>query len=239
MNCWFPFILQLAIILLTTTVSVAQERFEERDTDGDGTIDRIARLDADGTLLQLDGDSNNDGAIDIRQKYINTLVSEIQRDTDHDGFFDRHEHYAGGELQRIDYPGTDGKIGTVDLFTGGHLVTRKQDSSGDGSFDTITRYDNNGEKTLVTVFSDSGGRPAERLHFTGGRLSRIEKDNNHDGRFDLLFFYEDGRLVRQKEDRDGDGSFETLFVFDSLENIQEWRLDENGDNRFDKYHRSL
>ena len=56
----------------------------EKDTDGDGKIDRIAFFFAKGKISRLENDSNNDGLMDRFQYYKDEILARLEGDTDFD-----------------------------------------------------------------------------------------------------------------------------------------------------------
>jgi hypothetical protein len=138
----------------------------------------------DGTLRQIDFDSNGDRKPDVFAFFSGrTTPDRLEIDENRDGKVDRWEEYTQqGVLQRY---ATSAKGGSPERFV---------------ELDPATKA------TLrVETDADHDGR-RERLEvFVSGRLSRAEIDTNGDGKRDRVQAWAQGRLTAEEIDRDGDG----------------------------------
>ena len=140
------------------------------DYDGDGRLDETYYW-RGGFISQIDGDRNGDGEIDIRFTYSNRLgLDGIESDDNFDAVFEHSTRFKAGKAvsDEIDFNG-DGlvdhriryrhgvpigrdlidpvsrKIRKVERYQDGLLVEAEWDSDGDGTFDTLIKYDPFGE----------------------------------------------------------------------------------------------
>jgi hypothetical protein len=138
----------------------------------------------DGTLRQIDFDSNGDHKPDVFAFFSGrTTPDRLEIDENRDGKLDRWEEYTQqGVLQRY---ATSAKGGSPERFV---------------ELDPATKA------TLrVETDTDHDGR-RERLEiFMGGLLSRAEIDTDADGKRDRVQAWFQGRLTTEEIDRDGDG----------------------------------
>lgn len=114
------------------------------------------------------------------------------------------------------------------------LVKKLVDVNGDGQFDIVKEYDDNGVLTKETVDDDldgtkdrvsyystetnsltrkeilgaNGETVVTKRFYTGDKIDRTEKDTDGDGTFDLFEYYSGGEIERVGRDTNGDGEID-------------------------------
>lgn len=138
----------------------------------------------DGTLRQMNVDSNSDRKADVFAYYSGrSSPDRLEIDENHDGKIDRWEEYnAEGRMTRFS---TSAKGVMPERFV---------------VLDPTT-----GVTQQVETDADHDGR-RERLEvFVGGRLTKAEIDTNGDGKRDRIQDWTPGYLASEEIDRDADG----------------------------------
>ena len=92
----FAIMLVLTVLALAQPRAYAENKTVAADTDQDGTVDRIAHFDEAGNLSLLELDSDSDGKMDRFQHYASGEVTRVERDTDHDGSPDVRDYFENG-----------------------------------------------------------------------------------------------------------------------------------------------
>jgi hypothetical protein len=138
----------------------------------------------DGTLRQIDFDSNGDRKADVLAFFSGrTTPDRLEIDENRDGKIDRWEEYTQqGVLQRY---ATSAKGGSPERFV-------ELDAATKATLRVETDADHNGRRERLEVF-------------VAGRLSRAEIDTDGDGKRDRVQAWSQGRLTSEEIDRDGDG----------------------------------
>ena len=147
-----------------------------RDFTGDGRADRTVRYDpADGRILELEEDTDGDGAVDA------------------------WSHYEAGVLaRRLADANGDGRVDTWALYRNGRLARLERDEDADGFRDRVVFY-RDGHLEREEIDADEDGRPEIRTWYDASEAVRLrEEDRNGDGEVDVRSHYEGGRLVRRE-----------------------------------------
>lgn len=222
---------------------------ESGDTDGDGDLDFVERVEYNDFGDRLAETSYRGDVLarrTLRTFDIHGRLIEIWTDSNGDGGFDR--------LERLDYDAD------------GNLVTRAYDTDGDGTpnFSDFYTWDAGGRRTSYAADTDGNGLPDRvdrSIYDDGGRLIRVENDGNADGVPESTTWYENdgagnplliledwsgdgqadralrltwdglGNLIRREFDMENDGSFEQVSVYeydDERRNLHSWS-DYDGD----------
>jgi hypothetical protein len=138
----------------------------------------------DGTLRQINFDSNGDGKPDVFAYFSGRSTPDrLEIDENHDGKLDRWEEYSqAGVLTRF---ATSARGGARDRFVEIDPVTK-------ATIQVETDADHDGRRERLEIYKD-------------GLLVRAEIDTDGDGKRDRFQNWDAGRLVSEDVDRDGDG----------------------------------
>jgi uncharacterized protein YjhX (UPF0386 family) len=128
-------------------------------------------------IVELAGDSNNDGTIDSVEYYTRDGHGNLTRkefDNDNDGAIDSVEYYT-----------RDGH---------GNLTRKEFDNDNDGAIDSVEYYtlDGNGNPTKIETDNDNDGAIDSVEYYTldgNGNPTRKEFDNDNDGAIDQVAYY--------------------------------------------------
>ena len=119
-------------------------------------------------------------------------------------------------------------------YASGKKIEQREDRNFDGKDDVITSFDSAGQPAQVKEDSDGDGSFDTTTVFQAGEKVRTEKDRNHDGKPDLVATYSGGRIVRQEEDADFDGNIDRRSAAGE-KGTQVQEADTNGDGRIDTW----
>jgi antitoxin component YwqK of YwqJK toxin-antitoxin module len=75
---------------------------QERDTNGDGKMDRWLFYGSEGQIERKEQDSNGDGKADVRVSYENNEPVRSEEDRNFDGRSDRVTYFQGGKVGRVE-----------------------------------------------------------------------------------------------------------------------------------------
>jgi hypothetical protein len=148
--------------------------------------------DAEGRLLVVEYDSDNDGRADYIAHYDERRqIRLIEVDEDRDAWVDRWEYYdAAGVLEKVGR--WRKQRGRVDEW-----VFRAPD----------------GRPARIEYDDDRDGKPDRAEVYRDGALVRVEANSGRTGRADRWQYWEHGRLVSEELDTDGDGRPDRRLVF--------------------------
>ncbi len=235
-----------------------KEKAVQQDSNKDGKIDRIARIDENGKIIGLEIDSNTDGVMDRFQYYSHEKVIRVESDSNHDKKIDqwnyfedekriRHER-ASTETDRLnqiidfdqqerplkirkDTTG-DGLFDSISYFKEGRLSSSTKDTDGDGKINVLQTYRD--DKPVERHIDDNGDGRYERITFydSEGLPKESRHDMNNDGHMEVVRIYRKGSLFEQKKDSDKDGRFEIITRFKD-DQPYEQQEDRNRDGLFD------
>ncbi len=241
------------------------------ETDGgpdrgpvDGVVDgrRLETYDAGGALKSRKWDSDGDGAYEGGNTFHENGEIEMWRtafDGDGDGTYDRVEvstytYHENGRIKTRSTetdggPGRGPVDGVVDVRTlstygsDGARESEKLDNDGDGAYEEVSTYHDNGRiETRSTVLDDGAGdgAAARRLVAYGpdGAIESVKRDRDGDGAYEEVDTYHDnGRLkTRLTEYGDGPGGARTLSSYDADGALWASWTDFDGDGTHEQTH---
>jgi hypothetical protein len=200
---------------------------ESGDTDGDGDLDFVERVEYNDFGDRL-ADTYYRGDVLARQTLrtvdIHGRLLEIWTDSNGDGGFDR--------LERLDYDAD------------GNLVSRTNDTDGDGTpnFSSFCTWDAGGRRTSCAADTDGNGIPDQinsSIYDDRGRLIRVENDGNADGVPESTTWYENddtGNPLLIREDWSGDGQTDRVLrlTWDGFGNLIRREFDIQNDGFFEQ-----
>jgi hypothetical protein len=136
--------------------------------------------------------------------------------------------------QRFDDDG-DGRLDREEIYDDEGLIAESaEDASGDGRFDTWTRYRDGAPMRRRSDLDGDGLIDAWTYYAAGGLdVARLERDTNGDGYRDQIDFFDAGRLARRTEDPDGDGFPDRVTRFAPDGRPSERDEDSDGDGAMD------
>lgn len=205
---------------------------QERDTNGDGKIDRWLFYDTEGKVERVEQDENFDGKPDLFLFYEEGKLKRQEVSTKRDGRIDRIVSLQDEKLSRVEEDTNgDGKMDCFSYFEGGQLAKKEVDRKHTGRID-LWGYYQNGELVRQEEDLNGDGRIDETLYFQGGELVRREDDTRGKGRIDLIEFFSQGKLTTRLTDSKGDGQVDTLYVFKDNKLMRQER-DTDSDGFFD------
>jgi antitoxin component YwqK of YwqJK toxin-antitoxin module len=191
------------------------------DTDQDGHMDLFQRFE-NNALVALERDSNRDGRIDLKILYEQGKQKMLTRDRDHDGRFET--------TQWFDRPPWD-YLTEVDLDDSGTIdersffkakVLRRTDLFEKKGLRLISRnhYDENGQLQKSEIFDVKTGQQEISWMFdeTGAPVEAA-KDQDKNGQVDIWFHYKHQRIASIEEDSNGDGEKDVWETYDEKENL--------------------
>ena len=118
----------------------------EADRNLDGKVDVIGQYNKRGTMASSESDDDFDHAFETQTQYKDGNPSEVDVDTDADGFHDLIIRYTHGALSSQAYVSPiSGQILKVEHFKLGKLVSAEVDTNQDGTLDTQYTYDHLGD----------------------------------------------------------------------------------------------
>ncbi len=221
----------------------------ERDSDNDGTPDRISHdADSDGNAELIEHDDDDNGTIDRTEHDADSdgtperivhnadaagVNVRTEDDANDNGTIERTRHDANGDgtPERIEYDQDEN--GTIDLTT--------SDSDGDGYADLWEwDTDEDGTADFRGYDTDNNGTVNyyENRFDRGGAQLRFDYDRDENGTIDLTAFDSDGdrRAELLHFDTDEDGTPEaTGYDTDDDGRVNYYEIDSNQDGTLDGY----
>jgi hypothetical protein len=114
----------------------------QEDLNGDGKVDAVYFLNADGSFDQNRLDRNFDGIFETTEYYKDNELDYKETDTDGNKIIDLRHKYEHSLLKEIEFLGPDGKlIIKKQKFGPFKLESAQFDSDSDGILDTLYEYD--------------------------------------------------------------------------------------------------
>ena len=85
---------------------------------------------------------------------------------------------------------------------------KTRDRDGDGTIDTWTTYDSNGNAIVSAIDQHKDGKPDYWKYYRNGKITKREWDRNFDGKPDLRVLEENGHVIMTQYDNNFDGKYE-------------------------------
>lgn len=189
-------------------------KLQHRDKNQDSRTDTITRYENEQPVRQ-EIDSNFDGVYDVITLFVKGVQKSRKKDTDYDGQWDMfYEFDDKGELKisRQDLTG-DGKINRVTRFQSGEPFKIETDEDGNGIFENIALLKNQiAVQTLLDKNQD--GRVDTRIFFNArGEKKKLVSDTNFDGKDDVWQTYNGNILQTLEQDQNHDGKVDLKATY--------------------------
>lgn len=209
----------------------------EQDTDQDGRIDQIAHLDGSANPVLLEIDTSGDGHMDTRQYYANGDLIRIEKEIADTSPMVVVDFFENGRRMRHEKQHPDGRIAEVILFDAeGTSLVRRSDTTGDGRFDTVQRFDDP-QWSLVIEVHDDNGALQERRAYSDAVLRAREVFDVDTGRPTLVEKYDEkGRITLAREASKNGGPLDMTWHYDENEVAVTAERDTSGDGRVDTWY---
>ncbi|SHF18050.1 hypothetical protein SAMN02745206_01479 [Desulfacinum infernum DSM 9756] len=238
---------------------VEAARVVRRDTNADGKVDQIVRLDDGGAVQRLEVDGDGDGFFETVQHYRNGELVRLETDGDGDRRRETRFLYEQGVRVRAEMDDDgDGRAERAVDFQGDRRLRDYEDTDGDGRFDRILSYLDPFWPLVEERDGDGDGFFEERSTYLDGILREREvhgadppyRAESYDARGRLFLVVEgdaqgkrvrsvwtfdpEGRPASCLEDRNGDGRMDLWGRYEAgrLRYLAE---DRNGDGRPDAW----
>ena len=245
--------------VLCLAAAVEAARVVRRDTNADGKVDQIVRLDDRGVVRRLEVDGDGDGFFETVQHYRNGELVRLESDGDGDRRRETCFIYEQGVRVRVEMDGDgDGVAERAVDFRGDRRLRDYEDTDGDGRFDRIVSYLDSFWPLVEERDDDGDGFFEERCAYVNGVLREREvhgtdppcRAESYDARGRLFLVVEgdaqwkrvrsvwtfdpEGRPASCAEDRNGDGRMDLWGRYEAgrLRSLVE---DRNGDGRPDAW----
>jgi len=201
----------LGVVLWSLAARAGVDRKVEQDSDGDGKIDRILYVDAQGEVVKLDVDSDGDGWMDTFQCYEKGILVKAEKDRNRDGRVDERVLLENGKRSRHEEWDEKGRLVTSICFDAEERpVSMERDTTGDGRMNAWYSYEQ-GRLQTVALDTDGDGKPNVWQTYRNDVPVEQKSDRNGDGRIEQIVRYDgQGQPLESEHDLDGDGILECV-----------------------------
>ena len=128
----------------------------------------------------------------------------------------------------------NGTIDSREIYVGNRKLKQAEfDEDGDGKFETVQYYNEQGKLIRVAADSNHNGKMDRWSYFSGNQIDHTAFDTNGNGKADQWQYYDGGKAIKKVEyDTNGDGKADRWehFTDGKLAKVE---LDRNFDGKID------